>query len=391
MGRQWLKQHGGKIGQAPPTTIPPTTPSPSLPPSPLFRQPRTASDAPQSAVAEVTSASASAAIGLGGAGSVPNLRALLLAGDFFLGGVVAGTLVKLLLKLAALGEVPGESVVGRSSGLVGYAWLGLAWPRLHLWGSLGREEAAGGGARSSSHLQGSGFLGMRGLGAGCRVGKQQGSGTVAAAAALPAAAAGAAACRNTPVNAERACPSPPNSCPVRLPSTAPPSLPPQSPALNTAVNALRDPSPFPPPPHTHSLLRMPCPPLTPERTNRSWRCYVPFDAKMAFAIPSLQMMQVVVPKPVGAPCSPNPPTQSHAPPPAPTRSLGRERAQGRRHADHRRHPAPGRGDGRDDDPAGRRQPRPHAAVHARAVRPRHLLEPREWPVRCVALKGGGRC
>lgn len=60
----------------------------------------------QSAVAEVSSASALAATG---AGSGPNLRALLLAGDFFLGGVVAGTQVKLLLRLKALKETPGAS------------------------------------------------------------------------------------------------------------------------------------------------------------------------------------------------------------------------------------------------------------------------------------------
>lgn len=37
----------------------------------------------------------------------PNLRSLLLAGDYFLGGVISGTLVKLLLRLSALKEVPG--------------------------------------------------------------------------------------------------------------------------------------------------------------------------------------------------------------------------------------------------------------------------------------------
>jgi coatomer subunit beta len=34
--------------------------------------------------------------------AVPNLRALLLGGDFFLGGVIAGTLTKLLLRWRAL-------------------------------------------------------------------------------------------------------------------------------------------------------------------------------------------------------------------------------------------------------------------------------------------------
>lgn len=40
--------------------------------------------------------------------AVPNLRALLLGGDFFLGGVVAGTFVKLLLRYKALAGVSGE-------------------------------------------------------------------------------------------------------------------------------------------------------------------------------------------------------------------------------------------------------------------------------------------
>ncbi len=79
----------------------PTSPrAPGTSPSPTTR-PRN----PQSAVAEVTSASALAATG---AGAGPNLRSLLLAGDFFLGGVVAGTQVKLLLRMAALKEVSGE-------------------------------------------------------------------------------------------------------------------------------------------------------------------------------------------------------------------------------------------------------------------------------------------
>lgn len=38
-----------------------------------------------------------------GGPQVPNLRALLLVGDFFLGGVIATSLTKLLLRLRALG------------------------------------------------------------------------------------------------------------------------------------------------------------------------------------------------------------------------------------------------------------------------------------------------
>jgi hypothetical protein len=54
--------------------------------------------ATQAAVQEAPLASAA-----GGAGSVPNLRALLLGGDFFLGGVVAAALTKLALRLRAAG------------------------------------------------------------------------------------------------------------------------------------------------------------------------------------------------------------------------------------------------------------------------------------------------
>lgn len=38
-----------------------------------------------------------------GGPQAPNLRALLLVGDFFLGGVIAASLTKLLLRLRALG------------------------------------------------------------------------------------------------------------------------------------------------------------------------------------------------------------------------------------------------------------------------------------------------
>lgn len=43
--------------------------------------------------------------------SAPNLRALLLGGDFFLGGVIAGTLAKLSLKMQAAVQ-PGVWVIG---------------------------------------------------------------------------------------------------------------------------------------------------------------------------------------------------------------------------------------------------------------------------------------
>ncbi|GFR51084.1 hypothetical protein Agub_g13410 [Astrephomene gubernaculifera] len=66
--------------------------------------------ATQVAVAELPSAASAPATG---AGSGPNLRTLLLAGDFFLGGVVAGTQVKLLLRLAGLKEVPAAQLNAR--------------------------------------------------------------------------------------------------------------------------------------------------------------------------------------------------------------------------------------------------------------------------------------
>ncbi|GLC47206.1 hypothetical protein PLESTB_001456300 [Pleodorina starrii] len=63
--------------------------------------------ATQSAVAEVSSSG-----GAPGSASAtgPNLRSLLLAGDFFLGGVIAGTFVKLLLRLSALRDVPASQI-----------------------------------------------------------------------------------------------------------------------------------------------------------------------------------------------------------------------------------------------------------------------------------------
>lgn len=64
--------------------------------------------ATQSAVAEVTSSALPTSAAAG-----PNLRSLLLAGDFFLGGVVSGTFVKLLLRLAALKEVPVSQINAR--------------------------------------------------------------------------------------------------------------------------------------------------------------------------------------------------------------------------------------------------------------------------------------
>ncbi|EFJ42176.1 hypothetical protein VOLCADRAFT_67325 [Volvox carteri f. nagariensis] len=63
--------------------------------------------ATQSAVAEVSSGGG--VTGSANAGG-PNLRSLLLGGDFFLGGVIAGTFVKLLLRLSALREVPASQL-----------------------------------------------------------------------------------------------------------------------------------------------------------------------------------------------------------------------------------------------------------------------------------------
>ena len=57
--------------------------------------------ATQAAVVEQPSTSLSAAT------AVPNLRALLLGGDFFIGGVLAGTLTKLMLRLKTSGMLSG--------------------------------------------------------------------------------------------------------------------------------------------------------------------------------------------------------------------------------------------------------------------------------------------
>ena len=59
--------------------------------------------ATQAAVVEQPSTSLSTA-------AVPNLRALLLGGDFFVGGVLAGTLTKLLLRLKTSGNLSSESL-----------------------------------------------------------------------------------------------------------------------------------------------------------------------------------------------------------------------------------------------------------------------------------------
>ena len=53
-----------------------------------------------------------------------NLRVLLLGGDFFLGGVIAGTLTKLMLRLRGLGSMSG----------VPWAWGGVLY--------TGAEEGA---------------------------------------------------------------------------------------------------------------------------------------------------------------------------------------------------------------------------------------------------------
>ncbi|KAG1663232.1 hypothetical protein FOA52_004433 [Chlamydomonas sp. UWO 241] len=59
--------------------------------------------ATQTAVVEAPLASASLS-----SSSVPNLRSLLLGGDFFLGGVIAGALTKLVLRLSSLGLPPSS-------------------------------------------------------------------------------------------------------------------------------------------------------------------------------------------------------------------------------------------------------------------------------------------
>ena len=58
--------------------------------------------ATQAAIVELPSSSIAAA-----AGGAPNLRALLLGGDFFVGGVLAGTLTKLMLRLKSSGTLSG--------------------------------------------------------------------------------------------------------------------------------------------------------------------------------------------------------------------------------------------------------------------------------------------
>lgn len=52
--------------------------------------------------------------------STPNLRALLLGADFFLGGVIAGTLTKLMLRLKQLGALSGKKCLSecRSVGMI---------------------------------------------------------------------------------------------------------------------------------------------------------------------------------------------------------------------------------------------------------------------------------
>ena len=56
--------------------------------------------ATQTAVVELPSSSLAPA-------AVPNLRALLLGGDFFVGGVLSGSLTKLILRLKTSGSVSG--------------------------------------------------------------------------------------------------------------------------------------------------------------------------------------------------------------------------------------------------------------------------------------------
>ncbi len=59
--------------------------------------------ATQTAVVETTTAAVNSS-----ASVVPNLRALLLGGDFFLGGVIAGTVTKLMLRLKGTSGASGE-------------------------------------------------------------------------------------------------------------------------------------------------------------------------------------------------------------------------------------------------------------------------------------------
>jgi len=84
-----------------------TPASPVLPPA-SSKRPAVLADgtyATQSAAVDEASAPAAAAP----SASLPNLRALLLSGDFFLGAVVATTMTKLVLRLQALGTVPAAA------------------------------------------------------------------------------------------------------------------------------------------------------------------------------------------------------------------------------------------------------------------------------------------
>lgn len=83
---------------------PGAAPAASLPPVIGSKRPAILADgtyATQAAVVEVPLVS--------NAPTVPNLRALLLGGDFFLGGVLAGTLTKLILRLKQHGALTSSS------------------------------------------------------------------------------------------------------------------------------------------------------------------------------------------------------------------------------------------------------------------------------------------
>lgn len=66
--------------------------------------------ATQTALPGEAQGGAAGAAGAGAAANVPNLRALLLGGDYFLGAVIAATLTKLVLRLKELRALPPASV-----------------------------------------------------------------------------------------------------------------------------------------------------------------------------------------------------------------------------------------------------------------------------------------
>ena len=95
-----LAKEGDDAAEPTPGTSAPSSATPAVTGS---RRPAVLADgtyATQTAVVELPSASLAPV-------AVPNLRALLLGGDFFVGGVLAGSLTKLMLRLKTSGSISG--------------------------------------------------------------------------------------------------------------------------------------------------------------------------------------------------------------------------------------------------------------------------------------------